>query len=85
MTTVLVSGGFDYFADYVKNKLGIDKRGCNYVILCGDDEVSKNSVAIKNLEIGKQMSDSLKDRNDWKDSSGSQKTVTLDKLLDEII
>jgi histidyl-tRNA synthetase len=62
-----------------------DKRGCNYVILCGDDEVSKNSVTIKNLEIGKQMSDSLKDRNDWKDSSGSQKIVTLDKLLDEII
>ena len=62
-----------------------DKRGCNYVILCGDDEVSKNSVTIKNLEIGKQMSDSLKNRNDWKDSSRSQKTVALDKLLNEII
>ena len=24
VTTVLISGGFDYFADYVKNKLGID-------------------------------------------------------------
>ncbi len=24
VTTVVVSGGFDYFADYVKNKLGID-------------------------------------------------------------
>ncbi|NCU46274.1 MAG: histidine--tRNA ligase, partial [Candidatus Fonsibacter ubiquis] len=62
-----------------------DKRGCNYVILCGDDEVSKNLVTIKNLEIGKQMSDSLKDRDDWKDSSGSQKTVALDKLLNEIV
>ena len=61
-----------------------DKRGCNYVILCGDDEVSKNSVTIKNLEIGKQMSDSLKDRDDWKESSGSQKTVALDQLLNEI-
>ncbi|NCU73351.1 MAG: histidine--tRNA ligase, partial [Candidatus Fonsibacter ubiquis] len=62
-----------------------DKRGCNYAILCGDDEVSKNLVTIKNLEIGKQMSDSLKDRDDWKDSSGSQKTVALDKLLNEIV
>jgi len=61
-----------------------DKRGCNYVILCGDDEVSKNAVTIKNLEIGKQMSDSLKDRDDWKESSGSQKTVALDQLLNEI-
>ncbi len=50
-----------------------DKRGCNYVILCGDDEVSKNLVTIKNLEIGKQMSDSLKDRDDWKDFSGFTK------------
>ena len=61
-----------------------DKRGCNYVILCGDYEVSKNSVTVKNLEIGKQMSNSLKDRNDWKESSGSQKTVALDQLLNEI-
>ena len=61
-----------------------DKRGCNYVILCGDDEVSKNSVTIKNLELGKKMSDSLKDRDDWKESSESQKTVALDQLLNEI-
>ena len=61
-----------------------DKRGCNYVILCGDDEVSKNSITIKNLEIGKKMSNSLKDRDDWKESSGSQKTVALDQLLNEI-
>jgi histidyl-tRNA synthetase len=61
-----------------------DKRGCNYVILCGDDEVSKNSVTIKNLELGKKMSISLKDRDDWKESSGSQKTVALDQLLNEI-
>jgi histidyl-tRNA synthetase len=61
-----------------------DKRGCNYVILCGDDEVSKNSVTIKNLELGKKMSVSLKDRDDWKESSGSQKTVALDQLLNEI-
>ena len=52
-----------------------DKRGCNYVILCGDDEVSKNSVTVKNLKIGKQMSDSLKGRDDWRESSGSQKKI----------
>jgi hypothetical protein len=31
------------------------------------------------------MSDSLKDRDDWKDSSGSQKKVALDKLFNEIV
>ena len=61
-----------------------DKRGCNFVILCGDDEVSKNSVTIKNLKIGKKISDSLKDRDDWKESLDSQKTVALGQLLNEI-
>jgi hypothetical protein len=30
------------------------------------------------------MSNSLKDRDDWKESSGSQKTVAFDQLLNEI-
>jgi histidyl-tRNA synthetase len=55
------------------------------VILCGDDEVTKNLVTIKNLKIGKVMSDSFKDRVDWKNFSGSQKTVAFDKLLNEIV
>jgi histidyl-tRNA synthetase len=61
-----------------------DKRGCNYVILCGDDEVSKNVVTIKNLNIGKQMSENIKDRSEWKQSSDAQKTVAFDQLLNEI-
>ena len=61
-----------------------DKRGCGYVILCGDDEVSKNVVTIKNLNIGKQMSANIKDRSEWKQSSEAQKTVPFDRLLNEI-
>jgi len=61
-----------------------DKRGCGYVILCGDDEVSKNVVTIKNLNIGMQMSENIKDRNEWKQSSDAQKTVPFDQLLNEI-
>jgi histidyl-tRNA synthetase len=61
-----------------------DKRGSNYVILCGDDEVSKNVVTIKNLNIGKQISENIKDRSEWKQSSDAQKTVAFDQLLNEI-
>ena len=61
-----------------------DKRGCDFVILCGDDEVSKNVVTIKNLNIGKQMSENIKDRSEWKQSTDAQKTVAFDQLLNEI-
>ena len=61
-----------------------DKRGCDFVILCGDDEVSKNVVTIKNLNIGKQMSENIKDRSEWKQSLEAQKTVAFDQLLNEI-
>lgn len=61
-----------------------DKRGCDFVILCGDDEVSKNVVTIKNLNVGKQMSANIKDRSEWKQSTEAQKTVAFDQLLDEI-
>ena len=61
-----------------------DKRGCDFVILCGDDEVSKNVVTIKILNVGKQMSDNIKDRSEWKQSLEAQKTVAFDQLLNEI-
>ena len=61
-----------------------DRRGCDFVILCGDDEVSKNVVTIKNLNVGKQMSENIKDRSEWKQSSEAQKTVAFDQLLNEI-
>ncbi len=61
-----------------------DKKGCDFVILCGDDEVSKNVVTIKNLNVGKQMSENIKDRSEWKQSLEAQKTVAFDQLLNEI-
>ena len=60
------------------------KEAVNFVILCGDDEVSKNVVTIKNLNVGKQMSENIKDRSEWKQSSEAQKTVAFDQLLNEI-
>ena len=60
-----------------------DKRGCNYVILCGEDEVSKNLVTIKNLNLGKKVSENIKNRSEWKQSEEAQKTITLEQLLNE--
>ena len=61
-----------------------DKRGCNYVILCGEDEVSKNVVTIKNLNIGKKMSENIRNRDEWTKASNAQKTVPFEQLLSAI-
>jgi histidyl-tRNA synthetase len=60
-----------------------DKRGCNYVILCGEDEVSKNLVTIKNLNLGKKISENIKNRSEWKQSEKAQKTISFEQLLNE--
>ncbi len=60
-----------------------DKRGCNYVILCGEDEVSKNLVTIKNLNLGKKVSENIKNRSEWKQSEEAQKTIPFEQLLNE--
>jgi len=62
-----------------------DKRGLNYVILCGEDEVSKNLVTIKNLSLGKKVSENIKNRSEWKQSEESQKTIPFEQLLNEFI
>ena len=44
----------------------------------------KNLITIKNLSIGKKVSEDLKDRDDWKQSTEAQKTMPFDQLISEI-
>ena len=62
-----------------------DKRGCDYVILCGEDEVSKNLVTIKNLNLGKKVSENIKNRSEWKQSEEVQKTIPFEELLNQFV
>lgn len=61
-----------------------DKRNCKYVIICGDDEVSKELVTLKNLVLGSKAAENIKSREDWTKSVGAQKTFPLSNLLKEI-
>jgi histidyl-tRNA synthetase len=61
-----------------------DKRNCKYAIICGDDEVSKEMVTLKNLEIGSKVSEDIKSREDWKQSKDAQKTFSFSDLVKEI-
>ena len=61
-----------------------DKRNCKYVIICGDDEVSKKLVTLKNLVLGSKAAKNIKSREDWTKSVDAQKTFPLSNLLKEI-
>ncbi len=61
-----------------------DKRNCKFVIICGDDEVSKEMVTLKNLVIGSKISEDTKSREDWTQSKDAQKTFALSDLLKEL-
>ena len=61
-----------------------DKRNCKYAIICGDDEVSKELVTLKNLVLGSKASENIKSREDWTKSVDAQKTFALSDLLKEI-
>lgn len=55
VTTVLVSGGFDYFADYVKNKLGIDVAISNQLEIKDKKLTGKVLGRIVNDEVKAQI------------------------------
>ncbi len=61
-----------------------DKRGCKFVIICGEDEVKNNKVTLKNLDLGKNLSKDIKDRDEWKESSSAQVTIPINQLLEKI-
>ena len=61
-----------------------DKRNCKYAILCGDDEVAKELITLKNLEIGSKVSEEIKSREDWKGSKDAQKTFPISELIEKL-
>ena len=61
-----------------------DKRNCKYVIICGEDEVSKELITLKNLIVGSKVSEDIKSREDWTQSKDAQKTFAFSNLLNEI-
>lgn len=61
-----------------------DRRNCKYVIICGEKEVSKELVTLKNLVLGTKVSSRIKTREDWTQSKDLQKTFALSNLLKEI-
>ena len=61
-----------------------DKRNAPAVILYGDNEITSGTVTIKNLKLGKEVSEETTTREDWTSSKKAQITVKKESLVNEI-
>ena len=61
-----------------------DKRGASAVIIIGEDEFKNNTISIKNLTVGKELSKNIDSREEWKELKAGQFTINKDDLISEI-
>ena len=61
-----------------------DKRNARLAIIIGEDEVASNSVTIKDLFVGMEVSDKISDNKEWRSGKDSQKNVPINELVETI-
>ena len=71
----LGGGGFQKQMKYA------DKREALIAIIAGSDEFDKNTVTIKDLMLGRELSKDLSNRKDWLSKQPSQVTVPRSDLI----
>ena len=61
-----------------------DKRKASVVVIIGEDEIENNTISLKNLTVGKELSKNIDSREEWKELKAGQFTINKDELLAEI-
>jgi histidyl-tRNA synthetase len=61
-----------------------DKRNAPLAVIAGGNEFAKNEVSIKDLRLGKQLSDKITDRDEWRKAQPAQVTVARGALVEEV-
>ena len=61
-----------------------DKRKASVVVIVGEDEMKNNTISLKNLTVGKELSKNIDSREEWKELKAGQFTINKDELLAEI-
>jgi len=59
-----------------------DKKGARVAIIVGEDEKASNSVTIKDLFKGKEVSSEISENEEWRSGKSSQITVSIDKMVE---
>ena len=58
-----------------------DKKNADVVIIAGQDEFDKKELSIKNLALGKKISENITERSEWKEQRAGQLNIPRDDLI----
>ena len=59
-----------------------DRNNSPLAVIIGSNEAEKGVATIKNLRLGKQLAESIADKNEWKNKV--QQEVAIEKIAEEI-
>ncbi len=59
-----------------------DRRGIQFAIIMGEDEMNDSKVTIKDLWLGAEKAKAIQSNEEWKSARPAQETLSRDKLLD---
>ena len=61
-----------------------DKKNADVVIIAGQDEFDKKELSIKNLALGKKISENITERSEWKEQRAGQLNIPRDDLINQL-
>ncbi|MCC7389364.1 MAG: histidine--tRNA ligase [Phycisphaerales bacterium] len=61
-----------------------DKLGYRFAVIVGGDEFAQGVAQVKDLQLGKQMADSVGSREEWRKGQPAQVTIPLGGLIDHL-
>ena len=54
------------------------------MIIAGQDEFDKKELSIKNLALGKKISENITGRSEWKEQRAGQLNIPRDDLINQL-
>jgi histidyl-tRNA synthetase len=61
-----------------------DRRGLPAVVIAGEDELAQGTVSIKDLDLGRELSRDVRDREEWRRERPAQVTVARSEMVQTI-
>jgi histidyl-tRNA synthetase len=58
-----------------------DRRGLPAVVIAGSDELAQGTVSIKDLDLGRELSKDVEDREEWRRERPAQVTVARSEMV----
>lgn len=58
-----------------------DRRGVQYAVLMGEDEMARSEVTVKDLYLGAEMAKAIESNEEWKSARPAQETVSRETLI----